>query len=113
LAWAQDLDGTGVTVNILLPGGLTDTTFSRPGTVERRRKSGGKVFDPEDMVAPAAWLASDLSVDYTGCRFNAANWDASLGFEDAARGAFEAAAFRVPKRQDRLSRTWQTPEAVA
>ena len=25
IIWAQDLDGTGVTVNALLPGGATDT----------------------------------------------------------------------------------------
>lgn len=111
LSWAQDLDGTGVTANILLPGGLTDTTFSRPGTVERRRKSGGRIFDPDDMAAPAVWLASEQSGDYTGCRFNAGKWDRNLGFEDAARGAFEAAAFRAPKRQGSLARAWQTPEA--
>ncbi len=112
LAWAQDLDGTGVTANILRPGGLTDTTFSRPGTVDRRRKSGGRVYDPQDMAPPAVWLASELSADYTGCRFNAAKWDGSLSPDDAARGAFEAAAFRAPKRQGTLAHAWQTPEAA-
>ncbi len=112
LAWAQDLDGTGVTANILLPGGLTDTTFSRPGTVERRRESGGRIYDPEDMAAPAAWLASNFSGDYTGCRFNAGKWDRNLDFDDAARGAREAPAFRAPKRQGTLSRAWQIPEAA-
>ncbi len=112
LSWAQDLDGTGVTANILLPGGLTDTTFSRPGTVARRRESGGRIYDPDDMAAPAVWLASDFSGDYTGCRFNAARWDSSLAFDDAARGAFEAAAFRAPRRHGTLARAWQTPQAA-
>ncbi len=111
LAWAQDLGGTGVTANILLPGGLTDTSFSRHGTVERRRQSGGRVYDPDDMAPPAVWLASELSGDYTGCRFNAAKWDRSLSPGDAARCAFEAAAFRAPKRQGGLTHAWQKPQA--
>ena len=48
LIWAQDLSETGVTVNALAPGGLTDTTFSRPSAVPQAREAGRPVYPPED-----------------------------------------------------------------
>jgi NAD(P)-dependent dehydrogenase (short-subunit alcohol dehydrogenase family) len=37
--WARELDGTGVTVNALLPGGITDTAM---GQMRRRRRRGAR-----------------------------------------------------------------------
>ena len=49
---AADLDGTGVTVNMLLPGGAT-----RTGMVPSEHHSRA-LLDPEIMGPPIVWLAS-------------------------------------------------------
>jgi 3-oxoacyl-[acyl-carrier protein] reductase len=109
LIWAQDLMGTGVTVNALLPGGLTDTKFSRAGAVARAREAGRAVFEAEAMAAPAVWLASDESGAYTGCRFNAAKWDPTLPAHEAAEAARELPIFAQPRRQSSIAGAWATP----
>lgn len=75
IIWAQDLDGTGVTVNSLLPGGATDTGMV-PGDVapELRRR----LLNPEIMVQPLLWLVSEMADEVTGARFVASLWDSSL-----------------------------------
>jgi NAD(P)-dependent dehydrogenase (short-subunit alcohol dehydrogenase family) len=75
-AWAEDLSGTGVTVNLLLPGGATDTDLlpSGPG----RRGADGNLLDPAIMGPPAVWLCSAESDGVTGERFIARLWDPSL-----------------------------------
>src|ERR1700680_42950 len=49
IIWAQDLEGTGVTVNALLPGGATLTGMV-PQTVSEKTKSA--LLDPSIMVPP-------------------------------------------------------------
>jgi 3-oxoacyl-[acyl-carrier protein] reductase len=69
--WAQELDGTGVTVNVLLPGGAVDTAADVTG-----KPTPGRTFQPATVMnAPALWLASDLSNGHTGERFVASQWD--------------------------------------
>ncbi|MFI1167649.1 SDR family NAD(P)-dependent oxidoreductase [Streptomyces sp. NPDC020801] len=52
---AADLKDTGVTVNLLLPGGATAT-----GMLPRDAVPGGRSFlEPEVMGPPIVWLASD------------------------------------------------------
>ena len=51
---AADLDGTGVTVNLLLPGGATRTGMLPP---EAEPRPG--LLEPEIMGPPIVWLASD------------------------------------------------------
>jgi NAD(P)-dependent dehydrogenase (short-subunit alcohol dehydrogenase family) len=60
---AADLAGTGVTANVLVPGGMTDT---------------------EIMAPPLLWLVSDAAAQVTGRRFLAAHWDTSLPPAEAA-----------------------------
>jgi NAD(P)-dependent dehydrogenase (short-subunit alcohol dehydrogenase family) len=79
-AWAKDLDGTGVTVNILVPGGPTDT----PGFFPPGKPRPPALLDPEIMGAPAVWLASPQSDGITGCRFIARDWDRNLPPAEAA-----------------------------
>jgi 3-oxoacyl-[acyl-carrier protein] reductase len=72
--WAQDLSGTGVTLNVLLPGGVVDTAANITGIATQ-----GRDFVPASiMVPPLLWLASDESKAHNGERFNASLWDESL-----------------------------------
>jgi NAD(P)-dependent dehydrogenase (short-subunit alcohol dehydrogenase family) len=52
---AADLRDTGITVNLLLPGGATVTGMLPPDTVPE----GQRFLDPEVMGPPIVWLASD------------------------------------------------------
>jgi gluconate 5-dehydrogenase len=51
---AADLRGTSVTVNILLPGGVTETGMLPP----EDRPEGLRPIDPAVMGPPILWLAS-------------------------------------------------------
>jgi NAD(P)-dependent dehydrogenase (short-subunit alcohol dehydrogenase family) len=74
IIWAQDLAGSLVTVNTLLPGGATATGM----TTERSGTGGKTLLDPAIMGPPSVWLASDASSGITGARIDAKRWDASL-----------------------------------
>jgi len=52
---AADLRGTGVTVNLLLPGGPTVTGMLPPGAIAADRR----FLEPAVMGPPIVWLASD------------------------------------------------------
>ena len=80
VAWSKDLEGTGVTVNILVPGGPTDT----PGFFPPGKPRPAVLLDPEIMGAPAVWLASPQSDGISACRFVARDWDRSLPAAEAA-----------------------------
>lgn len=80
VAWAKDLEGTGVTVNILVPGGPTDT----PGFFPPGKPRPPVLLDPEIMGVPVVWLASPQSDGISACRFIARDWDRSLPAAEAA-----------------------------
>lgn len=80
---AADLAGTGVTANILVPGGPTNTAFI-PAAAGFDRSS---MLQPDIMVAPLLWLVSEAASDTTARRFIAARWDASLPAAQAAEQA--------------------------
>jgi 3-oxoacyl-[acyl-carrier protein] reductase len=81
--WAQDLAGTGVTVNVLLPGGAVDTAADVTGM-----PTPGRTFQPASvMVPPILWLASDESNAHTGERFVASGWDESLPLAERIEAA--------------------------
>ncbi len=84
--WATELKGDGITVNVLIPGGPTDTAFISDGAGWDR----AKMLRPQIMGPPACWLISDEAADYTGQRIIAANWDAALPGADAAKKAGRA-----------------------
>jgi NAD(P)-dependent dehydrogenase (short-subunit alcohol dehydrogenase family) len=79
---AADLAGTGVTVNVLVPGGMTDTRIIPDAEVAER----DKLIRPEVMVPPLLWLISDAARDVTARRFLAVHWDAALPPAQAAEG---------------------------
>jgi NAD(P)-dependent dehydrogenase (short-subunit alcohol dehydrogenase family) len=88
-SWSKDLDGTGVTVNILVPGGPTDT----PGFFPPGAPRPPVLLDPQVMAVPVVWLASAQSDGVTGCRFVARDWEVSLPPAEAAARARAPAAW--------------------
>jgi NAD(P)-dependent dehydrogenase (short-subunit alcohol dehydrogenase family) len=77
---AADLAGTGVTANVLVPGGMTDTRIVPDAAVADRNR----LLRPEIMAPPLLWLVSDAAAQVTGRRFLAAHWDTSLPPAEAA-----------------------------
>ncbi|GGD79398.1 SDR family NAD(P)-dependent oxidoreductase [Croceicoccus mobilis] len=100
--WADDLDGTGVTVNALLPGAASDTALIPGGDVGTRaaadfrpghgpRGDLGRISGllPADiLVPPALWLSSRFSDGFTGRRLIAKDWDPHI---DPAKALLAAA----------------------
>ena len=84
--WVAELKGAGITVNVLIPGGPTDTAIISDGAGWDRTK----MLRPQIMGPPACWLISDEAADYTGQRIIAANWDAALPAPAAAAKAGRA-----------------------
>jgi len=81
--WAKELENTGITVNVLVPGGPTDTAFiSDEAGIPR-----DKMLKPAIMGPPIRWLASPASDGMTGRRFVAASWDAGRSNAEAAKVA--------------------------
>ncbi len=77
---SADLAGTGVTANVLVPGGMTDTRIVPDAAVADR----SRLLRPEIMAPPLLWLVSDAAAGATGQRFLAAHWDPSLPPAEAA-----------------------------
>jgi NAD(P)-dependent dehydrogenase (short-subunit alcohol dehydrogenase family) len=92
IIWAQDLAGTGITVNELLPGGATDTGMV---PVSVSRESRARLLRPELCGPPAVYLASSAARELTGRRLVATTWSreqpdgapAVAGFGEDARSA--------------------------
>ena len=80
---AKDLDGTGVTVNVLVPGGVTNT----PMVPQEAGFDRQQMIQPEIMAPPLVWLVSDAAGEVTGRRFLAVHWDPALPPRQAAEKA--------------------------
>ena len=89
VSFAKDLEGTGVTANVLVPGGPTDT----PGFFPPGKPRPPVLLDPEIMGVPVVWLASPQSDGISACRFIARDWDRSLPPAEAAQRARTPAAW--------------------
>jgi len=87
--WSKDLASTGVTANVLVPGGAANTRMV-PVEVEPDR---AKLVQPEVMRAPIQWLMSRQSDGVTGKRFIGKEWDPSLDPNDAAAKVGKPAAW--------------------
>jgi NAD(P)-dependent dehydrogenase (short-subunit alcohol dehydrogenase family) len=92
---AQELEGTGVTANVLVPGGAADTRMVTQTAAPDR----SKLIAPEVMVAPLVWLCSNASDSVTGRRFIGARWDSNLAPAEAAEKAGAPAAWQQLGRQ--------------
>ncbi|HLJ23844.1 MAG TPA: SDR family oxidoreductase [Candidatus Acidoferrales bacterium] len=93
IIWAQDLAGTGVTVNALLPGGATDTGMVPPDVPLHLRE---KLLHPDIMIPPLLWLVSESAGEVTGKRFVANLWDAALPPDQAAEKSSSTAGWVLP-----------------
>lgn len=98
--WGQELSGTGVTANVLVPGGMTDTALIPGNNVGNRAEpfAAGKgplglegtnkfLLPAGIMGPPAVWLAGDASAGYSGRRFAARDWDPDMPPAEAAERA--------------------------
>jgi len=81
--WAKEFRDTGVSVNVLIPGGPTDTRMV-PASAPFARS---ELIPPAAMAPPAVWLASPASDGVTGRRFVAGLWDPALPPAQAAAAA--------------------------
>jgi NAD(P)-dependent dehydrogenase (short-subunit alcohol dehydrogenase family) len=89
VSWSKDLAGSGVTVNVLVPGGPVETPgFFPPGAPRPPR-----ILQADVMAVPIVWLASPQSDGVTGCRFIARDWDRQLPAADAANKCGTPAAW--------------------
>jgi NAD(P)-dependent dehydrogenase (short-subunit alcohol dehydrogenase family) len=94
-ALATELEGTGVTANVLAPGGAADTQLVSDLLAPDR----SQLISPDVMIAPLIWLCSNASDGVNGQRFIAMRWDATLPPAEAAKKAAAPAAWQQLGRQ--------------
>ena len=87
--WAGDLEGTGIAVNVLIPGGPANTAMVPPDSSPDREA----MIQPSVMAAPIRWLLDRASDGVTGRRFLGVRWNPSLPPEEAAEAASAPAAW--------------------
>jgi NAD(P)-dependent dehydrogenase (short-subunit alcohol dehydrogenase family) len=94
-AIAQQLSGTGVTVNVLVPGGPANTNLLPQDTSFDRTA----LIQPQVMEAPIVWLASAESDALHGQRLIAYHWDEALPLEQRLARAAAPLAWQQLGRQ--------------
>ena len=76
IVWARELADHNVDVNLLLPGGASDTDFISqemvPGEVGTR---SNRILPGDVIVPPAVWMCTDETNGLTGRRVIAKFWD--------------------------------------
>ncbi|MEO8164508.1 MAG: SDR family oxidoreductase [Betaproteobacteria bacterium] len=73
-AHAKEFAGTGVTVNVVIPGGPADT----PMVPQESGYARKDLVQPGVMAPPIVWLCSPAADGITGNRYIAAKWDIDL-----------------------------------
>jgi 3-oxoacyl-[acyl-carrier protein] reductase len=89
---ARELEGSGVTANVLIPGAAVRTNM----TLDRIQ---GELLDPQIMQAPVVWLASPSSDGVNGRRIVAENWDQRLPLPERVARASAPVAWPQLGRQ--------------
>lgn len=92
---SRELEGSGVTANVLVPGGATDTNILPPDSPYDR----AALIRPDVMQNPVVWLASEESNSINGRRFIARDWDESLPIDQRLEKAGAPAAWPQLGRQ--------------
>ncbi len=91
-AWAQELEGTGVTVNAILPGGVANVARISAGAYPDR----GKLVQPEALGPPIVWLMSGEADTFTGRRVTARLWNPQASLEENLGRATAHAGWLTP-----------------
>jgi 3-oxoacyl-[acyl-carrier protein] reductase len=94
-ALSMELEGTGVTANVLVPGGAANTRM----VPERAGAERSALIAPQVMVPPLLWLCSDDSDGVSGQRFIGMRWDSKLPPAEAATVAGAPMAWQQLGRQ--------------
>ena len=94
---AAELEGSGITLNVINPGGPVNT----PMVARRDRQQLESLIAPEIMVRPVCWLASRAADRVNGRRITATQWN------DAAP---EAAMTAIGWPQLAADSNWQPPK---
>jgi NAD(P)-dependent dehydrogenase (short-subunit alcohol dehydrogenase family) len=81
--WSKELAGTGVTVNVLVPGGPADTRMIPNEDVPTR----DMLVRPDAMVPPLLWLVSTAADGVTGRRYQAKLWSTNVSAQEAEKAA--------------------------
>jgi NAD(P)-dependent dehydrogenase (short-subunit alcohol dehydrogenase family) len=94
--WAKEVEGTGLTINIVNPGAGANT----PGMAEEMRAMSRegrapRLVEPEEMVPPLLYVVSPEADTLNGWRFDANLWDTSLPPTEAGRRAGRPAGFEM------------------
>ena len=92
--WAKEVEGTGLTINIVNPGAGANT----PGMADEMRQMSAegrvaRLVEPEEMVPPLLYVVSREADRVNGMRFDANQWDAALPPAEAARKSGRPAGF--------------------
>lgn len=101
-SWSKELEGSGVTLNVLVPGGPTDTAM----VTAENGLDRSALLRPAVMVPPLRWLCSAAADGVNGRRFTASLWDTALPEAKAA----EAAA--IPIGWPGVGPNWDPPPRV-
>jgi 3-oxoacyl-[acyl-carrier protein] reductase len=88
--WSRDLKESGVTVNVLIPGGAADTPMVPP----EAQRDRSKLIQPSVMISPVTWLMSHASDGVTGYRFIGNDWDPAASPEQNVKKAGTLAGWR-------------------
>ena len=78
LIWAQELEGSGINLNILLPGGATLTGMIPENFPQEQKEL---LLKPEIMGPAAVYLASDEAKHINGKRIIAREWNTENGIK--------------------------------
>jgi NAD(P)-dependent dehydrogenase (short-subunit alcohol dehydrogenase family) len=73
-AHAQEFSGSGITVNVVVPGGPADTPMVPPESGFKR----DELISPHVMPPPMLFLCSEEAGTITGNRYVASHWDSRL-----------------------------------
>ncbi|HEV8031727.1 MAG TPA: SDR family oxidoreductase [Stellaceae bacterium] len=92
--WAKEVEGTGLTINIVNPGAGANT----PGMADEMRAMSRegrapRLVEPDEMVPPLLYVVSRAADRVNGYRFDANAWDAALPPAEAAHKAGRPAGF--------------------
>lgn len=87
LMLARELEGSGLTVNLVLPGGPADTQM----VLDVEGLDRSTLIRPAMMAPPILGLFSDAARNITGCRFLAIDWKESI--QNPEKQKFRSAAW--------------------